>query len=481
MITFTDSMPDNASWPRLITASHPRAVGSYGPGLVEWAESFPLQPKKSSETRWWQRLVLSRALEYDATGELCWPLVIVSGPRQTGKSWLERMVCAWRIHQSERFGEEQTVLHVAHKLIAAQEVWRPAARGLSTQGATVRRANGEQQIELRDGSRWLVQAANDGAGVAFSISMALVDEGWRVARSVVDDAIGPTVAESVSPQIWLVSTAGTSESDLMATNRAAALAQLDGPERGSPLIVEWSAPPDPDLDIDDPAVWRSASPHFDERREDAVRRARSSTAERSFRQQWLNQWVPSLSLPLLDERLYSNVLTDGGLFGDIAFAVEVTTDRARAVIVAAGGGVIEVIAEREGVSWVPEVLRGLVERNDPVAVAFDSLGPAVSVGEQLRAELGDKLTMLTGRQVAAASGELWDRLTSDPPSVSLRHAESLHRAVLAAHQRRYGQTWTFARDVIGGVSGAPLAAAALALYASQRPVTAEPVEESRIW
>ena len=210
-------------------------------------------------------------------------------------------MCDWRMHQAEWFGEEQAILHIAHKLVAAQEVWRPAARAWAHE-ARVRWANGEQMIELTDGSRWMIQAANDGAGVSFTLSMALVDEAWRVNREVVDEAIMPTMAESASPQLWLVSTAGTSSSDLMLVNRAAALAELDEPRPGSTLLLEWSAPPDPDLDIDDPGVWRAFAPHWDGGGgEERMRTARAKVTERAFRQQWLNQWVPSAESPLLDE------------------------------------------------------------------------------------------------------------------------------------------------------------------------------------
>ena len=194
-------MPRSATLPRLMSGRHPDAVGSYGHECIRLAERGRLQPKRSAGTRWWQRLALLRALEHDADGQLVWPMVVLSGPRQVGKSWLERMVCNWRIHQGERFGEEQALLHVAHKLLAAQEVWRPVARSLSAV-ADVRWTNGEQQIELEDGSRWMIQAANDGAGVSFSLSMGLVDEAWRVHRQVVDEGIEPTMAEAASTQMW---------------------------------------------------------------------------------------------------------------------------------------------------------------------------------------------------------------------------------------------------------------------------------------
>lgn len=238
------AMPASARWPRLMTAAHPAAVGTYGPDAVAWGEARRLHPRPSPGTRWWQRLALSRALEHDNRGSLVWPVVIVSAPRQAGKSWLERIACGWRMSQAERFGgQEQAVLHVAHMLRAAQEVWRPAARWAQQTGMHVRWANGEQQIETEDGSRWLLQAANDGAGVAFSLAMALIDEGWRVPRSVYEEAIEPAMAEADSPQTWLVSTAGTAESDLMMAYRTQAVASLEDP--AGVLLIEWSAPPDP--------------------------------------------------------------------------------------------------------------------------------------------------------------------------------------------------------------------------------------------
>lgn len=304
-------MPASARMPRLMTGPHPAAVGSYGREAAAWAEARQLHPRVSAGTRWWQRLALCRALEHDSAGALVWPVVIVSAPRQAGKSWLERIVCGWRMHQAARFGQqEQAVLHVAHKLVASQEVWRPAARWAQREGLRVRWANGEQQIEAEDGSRWLLQAANDGAGVAFSLSMALVDEGWRVPRAVYEEAIEPAMAEADSPQTWLVSTAGTAESDLMHTYRAAAIATLEDP--AGILLLEWSAPPDPDLDIDDPRVWRAAQAHWDQRRAAWVARKRAQAGERAFRQHALNQWVPSLSPPVLEESTWGRVVTRRG-------------------------------------------------------------------------------------------------------------------------------------------------------------------------
>src|SRR5690242_2899935 len=82
--------PPSARLPRLMSVVHPAAVGSYGAEAQLWAEHASLQPRLSDGTRWWQTLALERALEHDENGQLCWPIVVISGPRQVGKSWLER-------------------------------------------------------------------------------------------------------------------------------------------------------------------------------------------------------------------------------------------------------------------------------------------------------------------------------------------------------------------------------------------------------
>lgn len=464
-----ESPPTGANWPRLASGGHPRAVGTYGPAMLSWCDARALHGRRTNGWRWWQKYVAHRALEHDEAGSLVWDTVVMSGPRQIGKSWLERGLCAWRIDQGRLFGEEQTVLHVAHKLVAAQEVWRPAARWATGERWHVRWANGEQQIETPDGSRWMLQAASDGAGVAFSLSMALVDEAWRIARQVVDGALSPTLAEAESPQLWLVSTAGDSASDLMATNRAAALATLELDDPGSLLLIEWSAPPDPELDIDDPDVWRAASPHWDARRHERVRRARERTDEYNFRQQWLNQWVPTVSPQLIDPTLWHGAATMQGPGGRPCFGFDVAPDRSAAAIVACGDGVLEVIRVDDGCTWVAGELRRLIERHDPPAICGDPGGPAVTVVDELE-DLGDLLMTTKTRELVAACGGLFDQLALGQRTY--RPHPALESAVARVKKRHAGGSWVFDRAEGGHV----LIAAALAHYADRQVAQNPPTE-----
>lgn len=467
----TGNPPESSVWPRLMTGPHPRAVGSYGPEMIKWAEPQRLHARKPSPARWWQQLAACRALEHDELGKLVWPLVIISAPRQQGKSYLERITCWWRIHQAPRWDEEQNVLHCAHKLVAAQEVWRPAARWAAgfPEEMLVRRASGEERIELADGSRWMIQAANDGAGVAFSLQMALLDEGWRIRRRIFDEAIAPTMAEAESPQAWLVSTAGTSDSDLMLVNRESAIASLDDPQ--DVLLIEWSAPPDDDLDIDDPAVWRRCQAHWDAKRADVLRRERQRGTERSFRQQWLNMWVPGLNGSPLGDMVWEQVATTRGPGDPVMFGAEVAGDRTSACVMACDGQVAELVEHRDGAGWVAGRLKELADRHDAAVVAVHGAGPAASVAADCADALGARLVVLTSGQMGAASGKLFDVLTSSPPGLLLRAHPVLQNGVLSAERRQGMGGWSWSRDSAGMV----LSATSAALWAYERAQADRPM------
>jgi hypothetical protein len=471
--------PAAFQWPRLMTPRHPLAVGTYGPAAIQWAEARKLHPRRSKGVRWHQRLILHRALEYDRNGDLVWPLVVISGPRQVGKSWVERIVCGWRIDTgAARWGEQQDVLHVAHKLIAAKEVWFPAAKGWAEHeaGAKVRYANDGPQIELADGSRWMLQAATEGAGVAFALVMALVDEGWRVPRSVYDHGIAPTMAESQSPQSWLVSTAGTSDSDLMLTYRAKALAVIDRRrvKTGDSLLIEWSVPPGDDLDLDDPRVWRLGQPYWDRRREAWLRWYRGQVDERAFLQQALNMWVPSLSPPVLGADVYERVAGEFAPAGGLAFGAQVMPDHSRAVIVAYGGDVAEVIDDREQADWVAGRLAALVEAHGG-AIGLVTGGPAGGAADALKKGLGDRLVKMTAAHAAAAAGQVYDDLTSARPATRLRAHPLFRTAVGAARRRKHGTggAWTWDTDAAGMV----MTALSAARWASAHAPEPEPEPE----
>lgn len=278
--------PDGFILPRLETGRPEPVRGSYGQAAKTWLEDvFGLK------LRGWQAYALDRALEHDAEGALVWSTVIITVGRQSGKSVLSRALCMWRMHHADLFGETQTILHVANRRSTALEVMRPAGLWAVEQYGkkATRWGNENAGIELPTGDRWLVHAANDSAGVGYSVSMVFVDEAWKVKREVVDDALAPTMAERNMPQLYLVSTAGDSTSDLMTAYRQRALDRLDDTDPGPVLLLEWSAPAE--ADPDEVETWQWASPEWTPKREAFLRQQWANVEESAWRREYLNQWV----------------------------------------------------------------------------------------------------------------------------------------------------------------------------------------------
>ncbi len=320
-------LPDGVRAPRLESGRHRAATGSYGAEAREW-----LAKRYSMEVRGWQGYVLDRALEHDADGRLVWPTVIVTVSRQQGKSYLARGLCMWRMFRGQAlWGGEQTVLHVANKRETAMEVMRPAGRWVDGRGlGKVKWGNTFAGIELPSGDRWLIHAANESAGV---------DEAWKIKRTVVDDAIAPTMAERPSPQLWLVSTAGDSESDLLIAYRQRALDRLGHDDPGDVLLLEWSAPPEADPDLEE--TWAWASPEWSDRRAAFLRSQWANVEESAWRTQWLNQWVARADHWLKDSTWAGTLDRDRPLPVDRTWTIAMESDfdgMGHAVAVAAQDG-----------------------------------------------------------------------------------------------------------------------------------------------
>ena len=294
-------VPEDATWPRLMTPPHPDAVDTLG-----WLFVGDAEARSGRALRWWQRLVAVRLLEVDARDHLVWDVGILTMARQLGKSWLLRELLWWRLHQSTRFGEPQTLLHTGKDLSVCKEIQRPARiyakSAVRSDVYKVREVNGQEEIELReDGSRWMLRARTAVYGI--SANVAAVDEAWKVASEVVDDGVTPTMVERLQPQLFLISTAHRRATSLMLNRRRVALGALDHPGTAD-LLMEWSTPRD--MPIDDRDGWRMASPHWTPQRErviaDALERALHGEIDdvdepdpvEAFRSQWLNQWPTQL-------------------------------------------------------------------------------------------------------------------------------------------------------------------------------------------
>jgi len=291
-------VPDDAALPRAMSAPHPDAAGSLGAEFEAW-----VLERTGVRLRWWQRLAARMQLQVNSAGELLIREVAESTPRRAGKSVRLRSMALWRIGQEDRFGEQQLVLHTGKDLPICKEIHRRAWPLAESWGWSVRRQNGNEEIETGQGSRWMVRGRDSVYG--YDVTLGMVDESWGVPPVVVDEGLEPALLERVQPQLVLTSTAHRRATPLMVDRLNGALAGLG--VDCSTLLLLWGA--GRDAPVDDPRVWRAAAPHWSEQRARmcADRVARALRGESSpddddldpveaFRAQYLNVW-PDLAAP----------------------------------------------------------------------------------------------------------------------------------------------------------------------------------------
>jgi hypothetical protein len=353
---------------------HPRAVDTLGPAWAAWIEGtllHPRNPRAPLILNGAQRLVLDRALEVDADGRLVWSEILVSAPRQVMKSVLLYAVAAARAAHAEHFGEQQTVVHTANRLVAARRVHSMAWLWAEARGFHVSKALDTATISWPDGSTWNVSSLSSVWGSTATAVMA--DEIWNVPPEVVEDALLPTLVSVDQSQLWLLSCANAGATVTYA--RAKRRSTL--PDTTT-MIAEWSAAPDDDRS--DPAVWRAASPVWTEQRERMMRGAQASPG---FAEQWLNIWpntarsvqgwpVGWSELPLWLDRPRPGLVA----------AIETATDRSRfgvavaelvdgTVRVASAGFTTLDDATRQLARWAPGVVLAGVTMASEVLGGFE--------------------------------------------------------------------------------------------------------------
>ena len=263
--------------PRHLTPTHPRAVATLGP---LWRAH--IHERYGLSFRPWQELAMDRALEIDENGQFCWLIVIISTPRQQGKSVLIFAIAAARAHFAAQFGEPQMVLHLAQNMRIALRVLQKWVYPWAVKHPEVIKPrftmNDPGASWLETGSSWTVVSQSGAYGETGSL--VVIDEGWSVDMDAIESALIPTMLERTNPQLFIFSTAHETPSTLIPTYRRRALKGQEGY-----CLIEWSAPPDSDPDSE--ATWQGASPHWTEQHRIILR---AQHGARTFRQQYLNMW-----------------------------------------------------------------------------------------------------------------------------------------------------------------------------------------------
>ena len=419
----------------------------------------------------WQRLVLNRGLER-AGGRWRWRTVVVTVARQNGKSALLRALIAHRL--AGRRGE--TVGALSHIRAVGREVmFDPLADAFTGRrlrdlfDAHAMRSNGNESLSLRaTGGRLVMPSSSERGAHGYSLDLAIVDEAWALKDYRVPGALSPTQIARPDPQLWVVSTAGTSESlwlrELVEAGRTGTAERL--------ALFEWAA--EPELDPADVGAWEAANPALGEtitadELAHAFATATTPESRAEFERAHLNRWTALIEAIIPPAAWRACLAPELSIGPELVLGFDVALDRSRAAIVAAGivgeRVAVELVAARPGTEWIVGALAELRDRWSPLAIVASEASPARSVIEEARAA-GVGVEPYKAPGYAAACQTFYDLVIER--RLAHRGQVELDKAAAGVGRRSSGESWVFGRAV-SSAEISPLVAATIAAHRASRP------------
>ena len=427
----------------------------------------------------WQRHVVDVALEIDlATGLLAYRTVVVTVPRQAGKTTLLLSVMTHRALGP--FGGNQRIVYTAQTAQDARHKWRDEHVPMLEQSEfgpmfEVRHSNGSEAVRWGNGSLQTIVATTEKAGHGQSLDLAVVDEAFAHDNRL-EQSLKPAMITREQPQLWIISTAGTASSTWLRSKVDLGRESCSTGEDNGFAYFEWSAGDDDDPTADEtwlgchPAVGHTISL-------DALRADFASMELAEAERAYLNRWTSAAVASPIPVSTW-NRREDGTmqLGDDLVFAVDVAPDRASGSIVAAGPvgerHGIELVDHRRGTEWVVSRCIELADRWKPRAFVVDGAGPASTVIPDLEAA-GLTVVVSGSRDMATACGRIYDAVIND----KMLHLGQppLTAAVTGAAKRKLGDAWAWSRSS-SAVDISPLVAATLALWGTTS-ISAKPAAD----
>jgi hypothetical protein len=423
----------------------------------------------------WQRHVADVALELDpATGRLAYREIVLTVPRQSGKTTLQLAVMT---HRANGFRGRQKIVYTAQTRLDARKKWEdehvPILEASPLRGLfRVRRQIGQEAIRWRNGSIQGLAAPSEKAVHGDVLDLGAIDEAFAQEDDRVEQGMKPAMITRPQPQLWIFSTAGTLKSVYLREKVEAGRLAADAGVTSGVAYFEWSARPEDDPG--DPATWYGCMPALGRTvREEAIAADHQTMKLDEFRRAYLNQWpseAPEDWLVISRAQWDELAGPPSPPVAPVAFAADMTPDYSFGSIGVAwrdADGILHVeIPEgdhRPGTAWMADRLLELYAKWRPCAVVVAAEGPASSLVAPLQAKLPAEVLLKPGaQQRAGATGQFYEAVTE---SKRLRHLgqPELAAALAGARKQEVGDHWWWARKgLYADVS--PLVAVTLAAW-----------------
>lgn len=439
---------------------------TYGPAVARLSGllGFPPMP--------WQRQVLDVALEVDERGEFAYRTVVLTVPRQAGKTTLVTPMVTHRCLT----GVDRLAWMTAQTRQHARDLFLTGAKVLMrsplASRLTLRRSNGSEELSFPTGSAYRIFAPVEDALHGPTNHVVVLDEAWSF-----DDMIGAALMQAIIPtfmttggQLWIISAAGTAQSSWFLEWVEAGRVAVAAGRRSGLAFFEWSIPDE--VDALDLAAVAAAHPAYGiTLRMDALEEAASNLSPGEFARAYGNRWTTARErvIPFAAWRdVCTSELAELPGHGLLAIGFDVDIDETGAAIVgvwADEGGQprAELIDARPGAAWVPARLDELDRRYRPGMILYDGMSPAAVLAPALtRLSLPNR--PLASAEYASACAAMLRRVQDGTITVTSHPA--LDASADGAARRNIGDRWGWNRRASLS-SSAPLIAMTLALWSHE--------------
>lgn len=473
--------------PRFATPrDHSRAT--YGARVAEVALELgtPLMP--------WQRYVADVALEVDpTTGLLVYRDVILTVPRQSGKTTLLLAIMVFRALATQALGGPQVIDYTAQNRLYARKKWEDehvAAIERSGFGelCRIRKSAAMEAILWHNGSRHQIISGTETAAHGEVVDLGVVDEAFAQRDFRLEQALKPAMQTRIQAQLWIVSTAGDRRSTFLRSKVDAGRELTQRGQNRGICYFEWSA--EEGQDPSSVETWKRCMPAL--RHEgnlqgttviDTVATDFATMDLPEFKRAYLNLWDARRGEGVIGDEDWQRCLRRRSKALDpVAIAFDISPEHRSGAIAACGRSSsdpsalhVEVIDHRSGSAWMIDRLVELVNRHQPAALVCDGAGPAGSLLAGLQSA-GIEVTVATTRQHIHACGLFFQGVTGESPSgeedtlyrriVHIGQVE-LNEAIAGSDRRQVNDAWLWTRRT-SNTDIAPLVAATLAVWGHEQ-------------
>lgn len=432
----------------------------------------------------WQQIVADVASERRPDASYEYQVVVVSVPRQCGKTTLLRAIGTHRALVTGR-----SVFYTAQTGKDARERWLDLVKILRVNPALADRVKielrgGSEQAVFPNGAAFRVFAPTPESLHGYTPPTVMIDEAFSQSAmqgELLMGAIGPAQFTIVDRQLWIVSTAGTAESTFLHD-------WIDRGIEGTPRVATflWGASDDQDpFDLDDIAAFHpGVGQVLNGKRltaEDVLAEAERNTRA-EYERAYANRRTLTVS-HLIPAETWSALKVDElgppGNTSELVLAFDVDNTRASSAILASwlenGTPMLKVVRAAPGMGWLARAVDELRRSWHPREVVALGTGPVLDVIQQVRTLAGetDAVRVLSERENAAACTALLARI--EESAIGHDGDELLAKSIVGLVTRPAGGDGVvFSRRHSVGDSSPAIAGAAAAWVAATAPINEEP-------